>query len=64
VKAGNTGAGGTLTPVDRFELLGVVHGQIQEVSRELTAQVRRIERLQGELDELRENVGRLLNSQA
>jgi hypothetical protein len=59
---GKTGPVGTLAPADRLEILSLVQGQIQEVSRELRVQVKRMERLQGDLDELRENVGRLKDS--
>jgi hypothetical protein len=42
--------------------LSVVQGQIGEVSRELTAQMKRLKSLTGELDELRANVKTLIDS--
>ena len=61
-KPGKTGPAGIPTVADRGELLSLVQGQIQEVSRELSVQVKRMERLQSELDELRENVGQLMDT--
>ena len=58
---GKTGPAGILTPSDRREILSVVEGQVQEVHRELSVQIKRTERLQGELDELRANLGRLIS---
>ena len=59
---GKTGAAGKLSPADRGEVLNLVHGQLQEVSRELLAQMRHLQSLKGELDELRANVGSLIDS--
>ncbi len=59
---GKTGQTGTFLPADRFEILSVVQGQIGEVSRELTAQMKRLKSLTGELDELRANVKTLMDS--
>lgn len=58
---GNTGNTGTLMPADRLEILSAVQGQIGEVSRELTAQTKRLQSLAGELDELRANVKTLMD---
>jgi hypothetical protein len=41
--------------------MNLVDGQLAEVSRELQAQTKRLQSLQGELDELRANVGSLIN---
>ncbi len=60
--AGKTGPAGKLSPADRGEVLNLVHGQLQEVSRELLAQMRHLQSLKGELDELRANVGSLIDS--
>lgn len=40
-------------PPDRAELAGVVEGQIEEIYHELAAQVKRMQRLQEQADELR-----------
>ena len=58
-QAGKTGPAGTLTASHRREILNIVEGQILEVSQELREQVKRMERLQRDLDELRANVARL-----
>jgi len=58
---GKTGQAGTFSPADRVEILNVVRGQIGEVSRELTAQMKRLKSLTGELDELRVNVKTLMD---
>ena len=60
--AGKTGPAGKLSPIDRREVLNLVHGQITEVSRELLAQMKRLQSLKGELDELRANVADLIDS--
>ena len=59
---GKTGPTGTFLPADRLEILSVVQGQIGEVSRELTAQTKRLKSLTGELNELRANVKTLIDS--
>jgi hypothetical protein len=53
---------GKLSPADRLEVLSVVQGQIGEVSREFMAQMKHMELLKSELDELRANVARLADS--
>jgi hypothetical protein len=40
-------------PVSRAELAGAVEGQIEEIYHELAAQVKRMQRLQEQADELR-----------
>lgn len=60
--SGKNGSG-TLRAADRREVLSLVQGQIQEVSLELGVQVKRIQRLQSDLDELRENIDRLKEGQ-
>ena len=59
---GRTGPAGKLSPADRGEVLNLVHGQLNEVSRELLEQTRRLQSLKGELDELRANVASLIDS--
>jgi hypothetical protein len=59
---GKTGAAGKFSPADRREILNLVHGQLKEVSRELLAQMRHMQLLKGELDELRGNVASLIKS--
>jgi hypothetical protein len=59
---GKTGSAGKLSPADRREILNLVHGQLNEVSRELVAQTRHMQSLRGELDELRANVASLIDS--
>ena len=61
---GATGKAGPLLPGDRFEILSVIEGQIEEVHREVGMQVKRMASLQGEIDELRRNVARLLGDSA
>jgi hypothetical protein len=56
---GKTGPAGMFSSADRLEISSVVQGQIGEVSRELTAQMKRLKSLKGELDELRANVKKL-----
>jgi polyhydroxyalkanoate synthesis regulator phasin len=58
---GKAGARGAFSPTDRAEILSHVQGQIDEVHRELTAQIKRLNALRRELDELRGNVARLSN---
>jgi hypothetical protein len=58
---GKTGPAGKLSRADRHELLSLVHGQINEVSHELGAQMKRMQSLKDELDELRANVARVVN---
>ena len=58
---GKTGPAGKLSRADRHELLSLVHGQINEVSHELGAQMKRMQSLKDELDELRANVARGLD---
>ena len=57
---GKTRHAGRFSPADRIEILSIVQGQIGEVSLELTAQMKRLKSLKGELDELRANVKLLL----
>jgi hypothetical protein len=59
---GKTGPAGKLSPADRRDVLNLVHGQLKEVSRELLAQMRHMQSLKGELDELRGNVATLIKS--
>ena len=54
-------AGSRLSPTGRREVLNLVHGQLQEVSRELLVQTKRLQSLKGELDELRANVASLID---
>ena len=69
-RVGKTGAkgatgktrAGTFLPADQHEIFSVVQGQIGEVSRELTAQMKRLKSLTGELDELRANVKTLMDT--
>jgi uncharacterized coiled-coil DUF342 family protein len=49
-------------PADRQEILSFVQGQVDEVHRELTAQLKRLDSLRDELDELRANVAYLADS--
>jgi hypothetical protein len=58
---GKPGQAGAFSAADRREILGVVQGQMSEVSRELSAQMKRLKSLQAELDELRANVERLMD---
>ena len=58
---GKTGPAGKLSRADRHELLSLVHGQINEVSHELGAQMKRMQSLKDELDELRANVARVVD---
>lgn len=60
--AGKTGPTGKLSLADRRELLSLVHGQINEVAHELGAQMKRMQSLKDELDELRANVARVVDS--
>ena len=55
---GKTGKGG-LSSADRQEILSFVQGQINEVQKELTAQIKRMESLRREIDDLRANVASL-----
>ena len=59
---GKTGPAGKLSLADRNELLSLVHGQINEVAHELGAQMKRMQSLKDELDELRANVTRVVDS--
>jgi hypothetical protein len=59
---GKIGPAGKLSEADRHELLNLVHGQINEVSHELGAQMKRMQALKDELDELRANVARVVDS--
>ena len=56
---GKTGPLGTFSPVDRAEILSHVQGQIDEVHHALTAQIKRLNGLRRDLDELRANVAAL-----
>jgi Collagen triple helix repeat (20 copies) len=58
---GKTGPAGKLSRADRHELLSLVHGQMNEVSHELGAQMKGIQSLKDELDELRANVARVVD---
>ena len=58
---GKTGPAGKLSPADRRDVMNLVHGQLTELSRELLAQAKRLQSLQGELDELRANVASLID---
>ena len=58
---GMTGPAGKLSRADRHELLSLVHGQMNEVSHELGAQMKRMQSLKDELDELRANVARVVD---
>jgi len=58
---GKTGKAGKLSRADRQELLSLVHGQISEVSHELTAQMKRMQSLKNELAELRTNMARVIH---
>jgi hypothetical protein len=55
---GKTGKGG-FSSTDRQEILNFVQGQINEVQKELSAHIKRMDSLRGELDDLRANVARL-----
>ena len=59
---GKTGPKGSLSPADRQEILSFVQSRIQEVSREFMAQIRRMESLKSEIDELRGYVASLMKS--
>jgi hypothetical protein len=59
--SGKAGSAGKLSPTSRREVLNLVHGQLQEVSRELLVQAKRLQSLKGELDELRANVASLID---
>src|SRR5687767_328316 len=59
-RVGARGKAGPLSLGDRLAILSVVEGQIEEVHREVTVQMKRMANLQAEIDELRENVARLL----
>lgn len=59
---GKAGHAGVFLPADRAEILNIVQGQMGEVSQELTAQMKRLKSLQGEIDELRANVKVLMDS--
>jgi hypothetical protein len=56
---GQAGPNGRLSAADREEILSHVQGQVNEVHRELTEQMKRMGSLKRELDELRANVARL-----
>jgi hypothetical protein len=56
---GKTGPVGKIPAADRVELLSTIQGQIDEVSRELTAQMKRTQSLRDDLEALRANVAGL-----
>jgi hypothetical protein len=56
---GQTGPNDTLPAAGRKEMMAHVQGQIEEVHRELTHQMKRMDSLRSEIDELRINVARL-----
>jgi NTP pyrophosphatase (non-canonical NTP hydrolase) len=49
-------------PADRQDILSFVQGQVDEVHRALTAQMKRLASLRDELEELRANVACLADS--
>jgi hypothetical protein len=59
---GETGPAGKFSPADRREVLNLVQGQLEEASSELLAQMKHLQSLKGELDELRANVASLIDS--
>src|SRR5688500_18911154 len=58
-RVGKSGPAGTVTRGNRREIASAVRGQIEEVYRELSVHLTRLERLRGEVDQLRENYSRL-----
>ncbi len=61
-RAKTAGTTGPASPAHRRELLNLVQAQLGEVSRELTAQIKRMLGLTAELELLRTNVANLLNN--
>jgi hypothetical protein len=59
-RIGRTGPRSPLSPAAREELLSQVQGQIDEVHRALTEQIRRMDSLRSELEALRANFASLL----
>jgi Collagen triple helix repeat (20 copies) len=60
---GETGpAGAESSSKDRLEILSVVEGQIEDIYRELDVQLKRIAQLQVQVDEVREQVRKLMST--